>query len=266
MTTPDAEEQQVRELLGQVERDGAQISGRRDEILHDVLAHYERSRQQTDTDVILLRPTEQAAAPRRTALLWVASIAILSLVAGLVLLAGDRDGLTPADTTPVTPTPADVLVFADGYVTIDVPDGLSVIEQRDGFALLTPDATGNGIDDAIVIAEHGSQDFSAEMSRLSIQGVTTGGLTRTNVDGRRVDRWSIAITQQGITDIDCPPDHDCLELVPGVPATALKPGLRVDAVELVGSNEQTVLVMTNADGPLRSAFADVLAGTTVDQP
>lgn len=264
MTDSDAEDRQVRELLGTLERDRTQIPGRRDEILQDVLAHYERSPQQADTEMVPLHPSSDTPPQRRSGLLWVASVAMVTLAAGLLLLAGHREGTTPADTTPATLDPTDMLTFANGLVSIDVPDGLSVVERQEGLVLIGSDATGTGVDDAIVIVEYDLPDFGAEMARLSAEGTTMSTLSGSNVDGRRFDRWSVAITEAGIADIDCPPDHDCLELVPGISATALKPGLRIGVVELVTSDGQKVLVMRDEDGPLGNSLTDLLAATTVE--
>jgi len=262
--TSDADEQQVRDLLGSLERDRAQVSGRRDEILHQVLDHYDRSRQRSDADVVTLQPSSEPRVPRRSVLLWAASIAMIGMLAGLVLLADNRDGSSPADTTPLPSEPVDVLVFADGAVTIDVPDGLSVTQPREGLALVSRDGDGTSVRDAIVIVDDGPRDFGAEMARLNVENTTRTELTGSNVDGRRFDRVSVTLTQKGIDDIDCPPDNDCLELVPGVPETALEPGLRVGAIELVGDDGQTVIVLADEDGPMRTDLVSLLAATTVE--
>jgi hypothetical protein len=259
MTTSDAEDWKVRELLDVLEQDRSQISGRRDEILRDVLAHYEQSRQQTDVDVLAFHPSPERPRPRNTLMLCVASVALLTLVAGLMLLVGGREGTTPADTTPAGVEPTDLLVLAGGNVSIEVPDGLSVVQRRDGLVLLGRDGAGTGIGDAIVIVEDAPRDFGSEMAQLSAEGVILSSLSGSNVDGRRLDRWTVAITQDGLVATDCSTDEDCLELVPGIPATALTPGLKVGIVELVTSDGQTVLVMTDEDGPLRTSLASLLS-------
>lgn len=259
MTTSDAEDRNVRELLAVLERDRAQIPGRRDGILRNVLAHYDRSRQQTDVDVIRFHPSPESPKPRHTVLLWAASVVVLTLIAGLVVLAGSREGTTPADTTPADLNPTDLLVLSGGNVSIEVADGLSVVQQQDGLIRLSRDGTGTGVGDSIVIVQDAPHDFGSEMAQLSAEGVTLSSLSGSNVDGRRLDRWTVAITQNGLAAIDCSTDEDCLELVPGIPATALTPGLKVGIVELVISDGQTVLVMTDEDGPLRTSLASLLS-------
>jgi hypothetical protein len=85
--------------------------------------------------------------------------------------------------------------------------------------LLGRDATGTGVRDALVIVEDGPRDFGSEMARLSAEGAILSSLSGSNVDGRRLDRWTVAITSDG----------------------------------------QVVLGITDQDGPLRTSLADLLS-------
>lgn len=264
--TPHPDERRVADLLRALEADRVQVSDRRDEILDQVLDHFERSRHDAPADPVVIGLTTSSDAPQRPSRHWfVAAAAIVIAVAGVVGLAslrGTRE-TTPAEPASSIPERTNPVTTGEGRLAIDVPGDLVVVANRAELIILGKDSAASSVDDAIVIVDLVDRDFFSGIDQFERQGIVGRGFTVANVDGRQFDRWTVGLTQAGIAELDCPTEGGCLELVEGVPQTSLSAGTLVTVSEIVTSDGRSILFMTDENGPLRTDLSAVLAAVTV---
>lgn len=271
----DPDGRRTQELLRSLERDRTQVSTRRAEILDQVLAHYDRTRDgsETESNVLSLDDAPSLGSRRPLTVLRLGAAAILVAVVAIgAVIAGDRTARTNTDATERAPDadgePAESATppagsMAGGDVTFDVVRDLELVELDEGLVLVGRDDTIASLDDAIVVVDIGPTPFADRVARLERDGLVAAATSTGLVAGRRVERWSIGIDPLGSDRLGCAINEPCLELVDGIPATALTTGTRATVTEVVGSGGSSVVFIVDENGSLRPDSTALLATVTI---
>lgn len=267
--SPNSEDRKAAELLRSLENDQAQVAARRSEILSDVLAHYDNSsatREPIPVPEIVLVGEELIDRSRRPAVhRWLLVAAITLFALGLIALQDERGpsrldvtGEADVEASPAVIEQNRAEVFS-GTVSFDLPDGLTVSEPGPDLILISQSEAPIGVADAIVLINRNTERFADRVASLNEAGTLRASSSNVRVNDRTGDRWFINITQLGVDQLGCMINVPCLEIIDGLPSTAITSGLQVTVTEVITTEGDAVLVLANEEGPLRADIAAFLA-------
>ena len=287
MTDETSDDRRTSELLRKLEQDSSQVSARRSDIRAQVLGHYDQLRElqtdQHDDDAIVVELTPTAGSDDEPQRPWPARLAVAAAVTAVFVGAwflvqnndDTVDTASPFDvpstidnstSTPTTTPPIDEsndVSLASGEISFALPGGLDVVERDEGILVFgrSPEATAFG--QRIIAVEVDSTDFRSQLSELSrSREVSIGATGVLRIDGEEFTNWSVIIREADL-DSSCEAVQGCLELIDGLPISAVPLGVTASVDELVSSSGATVLILSDPNGSAAPDVAALLDATTI---
>ena len=262
----DLQDRKAAELLRSLENDETKVSQRRAEIFADVLAHYDKSLVADDPALPDILPddspslrTERSGGHR-----WMlAAVVLLVAVGGIALLS--RPDSIRLEATSEPDSEAVQMELRDGRfevfsgrLSFEEIEGLTVSERTSEVALISNATDASSVADAIVLVDRGTRRIADRFTPLEAAGLISVGVESSHVNGLQIYRWAFTVTELGASELECTIGAPCFEIVDGVPETAIPSGTQAYVVEVLTSDGNRLLLMTNINGPLRAELAELL--------